>query len=503
MSKSRCFFGVSCHFFIENKKVLNPMFATYSASLRPYSIFGHQKTNERFVKTITTLGENFGKSIPISASNKREKESIYHFMNSPLVTAENILLAERDRVLKEINDNQTSSTFFAIGDVTVLSFTTTNRGSAKMGLVGGKNHPGYNVLSQLMCDSNGVSIGLLSQNYWNYEASELGQRKSRQHLPIDQKETGYYFDQFQELESLFKDQPKSRIVFIFDRAGDVHEILQGRQSAHIHFLIRSKSNRKLQDTDLTIRAFLDQVEPCGCYSLEIQASKIKNPNFLEAKKQKKQVHGEADRIANLTVKYSKITIRASNIRANRPLKPVELYVVRAEELNPPEGVEPIDWILLTSLPVENFEDALQIIQYYGHRWQIEVFHNILKQGAQIEKLQFEDPVSTQNSIAIYSLISAQILLLRAAFNKSPEANIEQFGYSKNDYKIIATYLNARNKLTLNLNKETINISEFTHLISTLGGNHSRESIGAKSLWQGIKDFRILKDAYNIFYKPPD
>lgn len=479
------------------------MFATYSASLRPHSIFGHQKTNERFVKTISTLGENFGKSIPVSASNKREKESIYHFMNSPRVTAENILLAERDRVLKKINDDQTSSTFFAIGDVTVLSFTTTNRGSAKIGLLGGKKHPGYNVLTQLMCDSNGVSIGLLGQNYWNYEESELGQRKSRQHLPIDQKETGYYFDQFQQLENLFKDQPKSRIVFMFDRAGDVHEILQARKSAHIHFLIRSKSNRKLQDTDLTIREFLDQIEPCGCYSLEIQASKIKNPNFLEAKKQKKQVHGEVDRTANLTVKFSKVTIRASNIRANRPLKPVELYVVRAQELNPPEGVEPVDWVLLTSLPVENFEDALQIIQYYGHRWQIEVFHNILKQGAQIEKLQFEEPVGTQNAIAIYSLISAQILLLRAAFDKSPEANIEKFGYSQNDYNVIATYLNARNELTLDSDKESIKISEFAYLISILGGNHNRASIGAKSLWQGLKDFRILKDAYNLFYKSPN
>ena len=372
-----------------------------------------------------------------------------------------------------------------------------------MGLVGGKKHPGYNVLSQLMCDSSGVSIGLLSQDYWNYEESELGQRKKRQHLSIEEKETGYYFDQFQNLENHFRDQPKSEIVFMFDRAGDVHEILQARQSAHIHFLIRSKSERKLQDTDLTIRKFLDQVEPCGCYSLEVKASKIKNPNFLEAKKQKKQVHGEVDRIANLTVRYSKLTIRASNSRPNRPLKPVELYVVRAEELNPPEGVEAVDWVLLTSLPVENFEDALQVIQYYGYRWQIEVFHNILKQGAQIEKLQFEEPATTQNAIAVYSLISAQILHLRAAFDKTPEANLEQFGYSKTDYNMVATYLNSRNELALDLSKETINISEFTFLISILGGNHSRASIGTKSLWQGLKDFRILKDAYNLFYKSPN
>lgn len=477
------------------------MFDTYSAALRPHSIFGHQLTNERFVKTVATLGENFGKSIPISSSSKSEKESIYHFMNSPLVNQERILLAERDRVLLKIKEGEPSRTYLAIGDVTVLSYTKTNRASAKMGVVGGKNHHGFNVLSQLVCDSAGVSIGLLSQDCWNYEASELGQSYKRQHLSIDEKETGYYLRQFQQLENYFGSQPSTRIIYVFDRAGDVHEILQARQSPHIHYLIRSKNNRKLLGNDLTIRQFLDETAPCGCYQLEVRASPPKAATFLESKRQKNEAGTEA-RKANLTVTFARLTIRATNVSANRPLKPVELFVVRAEEKNPPEGAEPVDWVLLTSLPVENFEDALQIIGFYGHRWQIEVFHNILKQGAHIEKLQLEEPEAMQSAIAVYSILAAQILLLRSAFDKTPDAPVEKFGYTKQDYSILAIFLNSRNKLKIDSNKGNVSVAEFAYLVSVLGGNHNRKNIGVKSLWCGLKDFRILKDAFAVFAKPP-
>ncbi|MCB0575298.1 MAG: IS4 family transposase [Saprospiraceae bacterium] len=358
------------------------MFTTYAAALKPHAIFGHVKTNNRFISLIQTLGENFGKSIPRSCNSSAETQAIYHFMNSPRVSHESILLSERDRVL-DLVSSSSEDMIISIGDVSTLTYST-NRSSREMGHVGSKNQRGYQMLSQLICHSDGVPMGLLSQYLWNYTAEELGKRRERQNLPIEEKESGYYLRQMKHLDEHFGDQPARRVLHLFDRAGDIHELLQSRQHEHIHYIIRSKNDRKVLNSDQTIRQFLDQEPVAGCYTIKVRSKpkSVKGQTRIEKQRARK---GDW-RTVNLEVSYGKVVLHASNKTKNRPLKPVEVYLVRAQEVGAPPDVETIDWVLLTSLPVENLSDAFQIIDYYIIRWQIEVFHYILKQGALVEQL---------------------------------------------------------------------------------------------------------------------
>ena len=57
-----------------------------------------------------------------------------------------------------------------------------------------------------------------------------------------------------------------------------------------------------------------------------------------------------------------------------------MWVVHVLEVDAPQGVEPIEWILLTSLPVESFDDAWLVIGYYEKRWLIEEWHKALKRS---------------------------------------------------------------------------------------------------------------------------
>jgi hypothetical protein len=65
-------------------------------------------------------------------------------------------------------------------------------------------------------------------------------------------------------------------------------------------------------------------------------------------------------------------------------KPIRLSAVYVEEVYPPEGVTPLEWMLLTNVPVNNFEDALERIQWYCQRWCIELYHKVLKSGCRVE-----------------------------------------------------------------------------------------------------------------------
>jgi hypothetical protein len=470
------------------------MIETYVSALSPYALFGHIKTSDRFVKTMQTLGSKFGQSIPRSCASVAETEGVYHFLNSSRVTHPTILLSERDRLLAEVSDKN-PAVLLSIGDVTTLEYST-RRSAPKMGHVSSKNRHGYQVLSQLVCEADGVPMGLLSQYAWNYKLEELGKRRQRQHLPIEEKESGYYLRQIEELQEYFGDRPATRIIHLFDRAGDVHELLQARQYEHIHYIIRSKNDRKLLGSNTTIRQFLDQQSVAGCYEIKTQTRSKKSKGLLKIEKQRAQKVNW--RPAKLEVSFAKVTLKASNASKNRPLKPVDVYVVRARELDAPPNVEAVEWTLLSSLPVESLADAFYIIDCYVLRWQIEVFHYTLKQGAKVEQLQLGEVQAVLNAVALYSLLAVQVQRLRYLAEKQPDQPIEQAGYSQQDYYTLATYLNSVNGLHLDPLKQNVSTSEFVRLISILGGNHKNTSIGVRSVWCGMRDFKIVQDAYRVF-----
>ncbi len=67
------------------------------------------------------------------------------------------------------------------------------------------------------------------------------------------------------------------------------------------------------------------------------------------------------------------------------LAPVQVNVVLVREPNPPEGEEPIEWMLIATLPIDTPEQIRQIVEYYCVRWWIEIFFKVLKSGCRVEK----------------------------------------------------------------------------------------------------------------------
>ena len=75
---------------------------------------------------------------------------------------------------------------------------------------------------------------------------------------------------------------------------------------------------------------------------------------------------------------------------NRKLADLAVNVVLVHEVDPPPGETPIEWLLLTSLPVDGFVQAGTVIEYYTCRWVVEVFFRVLKGGCTVEDLQDGD-----------------------------------------------------------------------------------------------------------------
>ncbi|WP_079212778.1 hypothetical protein [Brucella pituitosa] len=76
-------------------------------------------------------------------------------------------------------------------------------------------------------------------------------------------------------------------------------------------------------------------------------------------------------------------------------KALTLTLVEAREINPPDGVTPAHWRLLTTHDVTTFAQALQITHFYREPWTIEQVFRIMKtKGFNIEAVRVAAPSRT-------------------------------------------------------------------------------------------------------------
>ena len=98
---------------------------------------------------------------------------------------------------------------------------------------------------------------------------------------------------------------------------------------------------------------------------------------------------------------------------------LDLTVLHVIERDPPRGREPIEWKLLTDLPVRSCGDALEKVRWYAMRWKIETFHKILEPGCRAEESQLLSAERIANLLALFCIIAWRILWLTLAHRANP------------------------------------------------------------------------------------
>jgi hypothetical protein len=121
-----------------------------------------------------------------------------------------------------------------------------------------------------------------------------------------------------------------------------------------------------------------------------------------------------------TLQVARLTFKAP-YRRGQALPDVAVTALLAQEENPPPGEEPITWRWLTSLPMEGAEQAIETLQWYLCRWQVELFFKILKSGCKVEELQREHLERLEPALAFYLIIAWRVLYLPLLGRTCPES----------------------------------------------------------------------------------
>ena len=97
-------------------------------------------------------------------------------------------------------------------------------------------------------------------------------------------------------------------------------------------------------------------------------------------------------------------------------------LVREED--PPAGEEPIEWLLLTDLPIDTVEQVVRVVVYYSVRWQAEVFFGVLKGGCKVEQRQLENAERYKACLAVYLIVAWRVLYLTMRGRRDAEVGCE-------------------------------------------------------------------------------
>jgi Transposase DNA-binding len=472
------------------------MFTNLGNEIRAQSWFNDKRLSARAGVLIEQLG-NIGNSIPESTGTYNDTRAAYRFFNNEKVTEMRLQKASLSACEARL-ESKPAQLYLAISDTTTLNYSD-QKSREGLKCLNGVKQKGFFCHTMILTDAEGCPEGLIEQAFYDRAAETVGNARKlspaeHSKIPIIEKESYRWLTNLETLHSAFGHQTHHQFIHLMDSEGDIFELFHARKHSHIHILTRAQHDRQLwidkkqgkeQPTNLK-RAVAGM--PCaGCIGLNIRDDKT-----------------EQKRYAQLEVRFRKVTIAVphdlKSYHKDKNYGSLPIWVVEVREITPVQTgqapFEPLHWILITSLTVADFAQALQIIRFYTLRWRVEDFHVVLKQGCAVEKLQFKHKHALQNLVALYSIIAVQHLRLRYLHEVKPDAPIEILGLPPKAYSVAEQYLVKIRKIKLKTVKEPT-IADFFKLIALIATGNVKNT-GFRALWIGITKFNLIWDTYCAF-----
>jgi len=220
--------------------------------------------------------------------------------------------------------------------------------------------------------------------------------------------------------------PETKCVCVLDSEGDIYEVFEQATAdgSRLEWIVRACQDRALSQetgTENDSRALREQVaaQPV-LFTNTIGVRGRRAPASCETRGRRQP---RESRQAEVSVRATSVVLRPPR-RPDRKLSAVSFNAVLVCEEHPPEGDEPVEWLLLTSLPIDGLEQVRQVIEYYSVRWMIEVLFRVLKSGCRIEERLFETLDRMLACLAVYLIVAWRTLYVCRLGRSCPDISCE-------------------------------------------------------------------------------
>ena len=467
---------------------------------------GDKRLDQRLSKLLADLSARMGQGIPLASQDWAATKAAYRFLDNGKVN-EAVILDGHFQSTRTRFD-ATDGLVLVLHDTTEFSFQREQPGAIgktrkvctgrdKAGRPVTKTICGVLMHSSLAVTPDGLPLGLAAVKFWTRQefkgTNALRGKVNATRIPLDQKESIRWIENLRQSTELLGAPP--RCVHVGDRESDIFELFCAAQEEGTHFCVRTCVDRLAEEGDTTIAEEMERAER-GTHVVEL-------------------VDRQGERFtAELEVRFRQMTVRPP-VGKQKHYPALTLTVIHAREQNAPKDREPVEWKLMTDVPVACLRQATEKLDWYAMRWKIETFHKILKSGCKAEESKLRTAQRLTNLLALYCIVGWRIFWLcminRTAPQSPPtivftDAELQLLDHA--DPKMIRernrksceqasrerpasrepTNATTDSKARTSIDSTSKTITHYLYAVARLGGYLSRASDpppGNKVLWRGF------------------
>jgi hypothetical protein len=314
--------------------------------------------------------------------------------------------------------------------------------------------------------------------------------RKRKNTPIEEKESFRWLTGLREARKVAQEMPEVQCVCAADSEADIYEVFaEPRGEYPVQWLIRACQDRGTCD-DAGQRQRDQVLATPALYEVELL---IRGRSAKTAAEDRARRENRETRRAIVEVRAAKVTLRAP-YRHDRKLPPVTANVVLVREPNPPAGETRVEWMLVTTLPIDALEQVRKIVEYYCVRWCIEILFRTLKSGCRIERRRFEHIDRVLPCVGLYLIVAWRTLFVCRMGRSCPDLDGETI-FEPSEWKAVWMAVNRKRPP-----KKSPRLGEMVHLIASLGGyvHRPHSEPGTQTLWIGLQRMHDLAWAWESF-----
>jgi hypothetical protein len=501
--------GLACEFSNGLEAV---MLAPWAVEEMKSVDLGDVRLDHRAVGLLSALSAGPTLSIPAACGGHAETQAAYRFFDNDRVGFDGVLQPHVLQTTKRIAALGKSSSrrpvVILAQDTTEIDLTRPRQVVAGAGTLGYSRH---GVLLHLIhaFTPDGTPLGSMHAQCITRTEKKKKDRKTR---PIEDKESMRWLDGLCACERLARQTPSVQCVCVADSEADLYQWVAescvkpspadcgriGPRSLQADWVIRASADRRLLPDPQN-----GDEEPCGklrehltgaavLYQAELDIRERVAKFSCEKRKRRKN---RRQRRAQVSVRAASVILDPPNtLRSTTPS--VRVNVVLVHEDCPPQGEDPVDWLLLTTLPIDSLDQVRAVVEYYCVRWNIEILFRTLKSGCRIEQRRVEDLDRILPCMAMYLIVAWRTLFVCRMGDACPEADC-QVVFETSEWQAVWTAVHGKKPPN---KKKRPRLGEIVDLIAGLGGYIKRPGSrpGPQTMWIGLQRAYDLSWAWMSF-----
>jgi hypothetical protein len=441
----------------------------------------------RLASLARDLFQQPGKAIPVACGGSQAKtKAAYRFLGNRRIDMQVLLRGHSEATLGRA---QQHSFVLAVQDTTTVNYSA-HPDTEGLGPINTKKDSGTGLVlhSTIGFTLEGTPLGILDAQCWARDPEEAGKAKRCKERPIEEKESIKWLRSYRVVAEAQRACPTTTFVSTGDREADIHELFEEAQktAGGPKLLIRANRNRQRRVQDVEAEASQEREDYEYLWdrlSREHLAGSLRVHIPRQANRPARE--------ATLEIRFARVSLRPPKQKAL--LVPLEVWAVYAHEIDAPRGLkEPVDWMLLTTVPVSSFENATERVRWYSLRWGIEVFHRVLKSGTRVEDRQLGDAETIKNCLALDMVVAWRIQWLTKLGRETPEMPCDAI-LTEDEWRVLYAVVHQKSPPST-----PPTLREATRMIAKLGGFLGRKGDGEPgtvTIWRGWDRLAAIVDGF--------